>query len=132
MRLHLIKVIGTTFIMITLFSMVFDYSLVVNAITGNEQGKVDFIDNSEDEVEENTQKALDSVSDSIIGIARVVSYTIAMVTLMTLGIRYMVSAPGDRAEIKKHAVIYFVGAFILFALPTIIEILIKLSETFSK
>ena len=132
MRLHLIKVIGTTFIMITLFSMVFDYSLVVNAITGNEQGKVDFIDNSEDEVEENTQKALDSVSDSIIGIARVVSYTIAIVTLMTLGIRYMVSAPGDRAEIKKHAVIYFVGAFILFALPTIIEILIKLSETFSK
>ena len=83
MRLHLIKVIGTTFIMITLFSMVFDYSLVVNAITGNEQGKVDFIDNSEDEVEENTQKALDSVSDSIIGIARVVSYTIAIVTLMT-------------------------------------------------
>ena len=132
MRLHLIKVIGTTFIMITLFSMVFDYSLVVNAITGNEQGKVDFIDNSEDEVEENTQKALDSVSDSIIGIARVVSYTIAIATLMTLGIRYMVSAPGDRAEIKKHAVIYFVGAFILFALPTIIEILIKLSETFSK
>ena len=43
----------------------------------------------------------------------------------------MTSAPGDRADIKKHAIVYIAGAFILFALPGIIDILIDIGEKFN-
>ncbi len=131
MRLCVKKIISLILIISISMCIMSSYTYISRA-TGLSKGEEDFGKNVEDEVEENTQDALDKVSDSIIGVARVISYTIAIVTLMVLGIRYMTSAPGDRADIKKHAVIYFVGAFILFALPTIIEILINLSENFSK
>ena len=35
----------------------------------------------------------------------------------------MYSAPGDRAEIKKHAVVYIVGAVVLFASSGILGII---------
>ena len=33
------------------------------------------------------------------------------------------AAPGDKAEIKKHAVVYVVGAIVLFAASGILEII---------
>ena len=55
-----------------------------------------------------------------------------IVMLSILGMKYMYSSPGERAEIKKHAVIYVIGAFILFAVPGIIRIIIEFSEVFNK
>ena len=45
---------------------------------------------------------------------RIICVTIAIVILLTISMKYMMSAPGDRADIKKHAVHYVIGAFILF------------------
>ena len=129
--LHGLRLICIVMLLITMLCIVEGSSFVL-AGTGLEQGATDFGKDAKGEVEGNTKKALDSASDAIISVARIISYTIAIVTLMILGIKYMTSAPGDRADIKKHAVIYVVGAFILFALPSIIEALIKLSENFSK
>ena len=43
--------------------------------------------------------------------------------LIVLAIKYISAAPGDKAEIKKHAVIYIVGAVVLFAASGIIQII---------
>ena len=32
--------------------------------------------------------------------------------LIVLAMKYMMSAPGERADIKKHAVVYVVGAVV--------------------
>lgn len=70
--------------------------------------------------------AINLVNDTAvtaIGIARVVCMTIAIVMLLVIAMKYMISAPGDRADIKKHAVHYVIGAFILFAVTGILSII---------
>lgn len=58
-----------------------------------------------------------------ISIARVVCVSIAIVILLVIAMKYMMSAPGDRADIKKHAVHYIIGAFILFGVTGILGII---------
>lgn len=58
-----------------------------------------------------------------ISVMRIVCVTIAIVILLTISMKYMMSAPGDRADIKKHAVHYVIGAFILFGVTGILSIL---------
>ena len=48
---------------------------------------------------------------------------LALLMILILGTKYMLSSAGDRAEIKKHAVAYVVGAIVLFAASGILEIL---------
>ena len=43
----------------------------------------------------------------------------------------MISSPGDRADIKKHAVAYVIGAFVLFGVTGILGVLVDLSNTFN-
>jgi hypothetical protein len=40
----------------------------------------------------------------------------------------MMSAPGDRADIKKHSINFVIGAFILFGLQFILGIIAKFAE----
>lgn len=60
--------------------------------------------------------------NEIIGIVQIIGVGIAIITLMALAIKYMVSSIGDRAEIKKHAVVYVVGAVFLFGTSGLLQI----------
>ena len=42
--------------------------------------------------------------------------------------KYMIASPGERADIKKSAVIYVVGAFILFGITGIITLIQKFAS----
>ena len=50
--------------------------------------------------------------------------------LIVLAIKYISAAPGDKAEIKKHAVVYVVGALVLFGASGIIEVIKQLAAKF--
>ena len=50
-----------------------------------------------------------------IGIAQVIALGVGLVMLIVLAIKYMSSSPSDKAEIKKHAAIYIVGAVMAFS-----------------
>lgn len=65
-------------------------------------------------------------------VIRIAGVTIAIVMLLGIAIKYMVSSAGDRADIKKHAVAYVVGAFILFGAVGIISALNKFATNISK
>ena len=58
----------------------------------------------------------------IIGIVQVVAVGMAAIMLVFLAIKYMTSSVNEKAEIKKHAVVYVVGAIIAFAASGILEI----------
>ena len=45
-----------------------------------------------------------------------------------LAIKYMTSAPGDKAEIKKHAIVYIVGACMAFGATGVVEIIKTFAE----
>lgn len=65
---------------------------------------------------------------SIINIAQIVGTGVAIIMLIVLAIKYISAAPGDKAEIKKHAVVYIVGAIVLFAASGILGIIKNFSN----
>ena len=58
----------------------------------------------------------------IIGIFQVVAVGIAAIMIIVLGIKYVSSSSNEKAEIKKHAVMYLVGACMAFGAAGILEI----------
>lgn len=72
-----------------------------------------------------TSGAADSINriiGSVLTIVQVVGCGVAVIMLIVLAIKYISAAPGDKADIKKHAVVYVVGAVVLFAASGILQI----------
>lgn len=67
--------------------------------------------------------AATEIGGLILAIAQVIGASVAIIMLIFLAIKYISSAPNDRAEIKKHAVVYVVGAVLLFAASGILGII---------
>lgn len=76
-------------------------------------------------------KATDSVMNAAIVAARTIGVGIALVILIVISCKYMISAPGDRADIKKNAVPYLIGAVVLFGASGILGIIGKFAATIS-
>ncbi|MDR0978978.1 MAG: TrbC/VirB2 family protein [Lachnospiraceae bacterium] len=75
----------------------------------------------------NASNTVQSAAGSILGIVQVVAIAVAVIMLIVLAIKYISSAPNDKAEIKKHAVIYVVGAILLFGASGILELIKQFS-----
>lgn len=65
----------------------------------------------------------DSIRGKILFIVQLVGTIIAICILIMLGIQYMIAAPDGKANIKKQAVIYIIGAFFLFGAVGVVEII---------
>lgn len=75
---------------------------------------------------ETSQKATGLLT-TIATTVKVVAVGIAIIMLLALAMKYMAAAPGEKAEIKKSAVVYIVGAVVLFAVTGILTIIQKFS-----
>lgn len=89
----------------------------------NENFNLDGFENDNVTGTASAQKLVNDTAITAIAVARVVCVAIAVVILLVISMKYMMSAPGDRADIKKHAVHYVIGAFILFGITGILGIL---------
>lgn len=69
------------------------------------------------------EKAFSKISGAVITVARVICMGVAITMLVMVAIKYMSAAPGEKADIKKHAVIYVVGAVVMFASTGILGII---------
>ena len=67
-------------------------------------------------------RSLQKIIGAGITIVQVVGSGVAIIMLVVLAIKYISAAPGDKAEIKKHAVVYVIGAIVLFAASGILGI----------
>lgn len=66
---------------------------------------------------------VNNTAATIISTMRIVCVSIAIVILLVISMKYMMSAPGDRADIKKHAIHYVISAVILFGVTGILTII---------
>ena len=73
--------------------------------------------------------SLNTLIGAAITIVQVVGSGVAVVMLIVLAIKYISAAPSDKAEIKKHAVVYVVGAIVLFAASGILGIVKQFSNS---
>ena len=70
-----------------------------------------------------TDAKVNTITGTIITSIRIIGIAVAIVMLLTVAMKYMTAAPGDRADIKKSAIQYVVGAFVLFGVIGILEII---------
>lgn len=70
-----------------------------------------------------TSNKFGTILNIILGITQVIGIAIAVIMLIVLAIKYISAAPSDKAEIKKSATAYIVGAVVLFAASGIIQII---------
>lgn len=73
-------------------------------------------------------KSAQNAVGAVITITRSVATGVAIIMLIVLAMKYMTAAPGDRADIKKHAVVYVVGAVVLFAASGILGIIANFAD----
>ncbi len=59
----------------------------------------------------------------IMGIVQFICYAAAVILLVILGVKFMTASPDGKAEIKKSAIIYVVGAILVFAAGTILPLI---------
>ena len=74
-----------------------------------------------------TANSVENIIGAVLYIAKIIAVGLALIMLAALAIKYMSAAPGEKATIKKHAVVYVVGAIVLFGAAGILNII----ETFA-
>ncbi len=83
-------------------------------------------------VSSKADKMIKSSATLTITIVRIAGVSIAVVMLLVIAMKYMMSSAGDRADIKKHAVAYVVGAVMLFAATGILGLINEIAGTISE
>lgn len=121
--MNIVKKLSVVFIVLMLLTSFCCISVNAEGEASNDNFKLDAFDSASDEGSKKANDMVNKAAGNIIGIARIVCVTIAIVMLLVIAMKYMVSAPGDRADIKKHAVNYVIGAFVLFGISGILTIL---------
>ena len=68
-------------------------------------------------------ESMTELGGKIIGAIQIIGIIIAIVVLLVLGIKYMVGSAEEKAEYKKTMMPYVVGALLIFAASTIVNLL---------
>lgn len=76
----------------------------------------------------NTITSIFNTSNKILGAIEVVGTGIAIVMLMYIAIKYITVSPEGKAEYKKTAIAYVIGAAILFAAPKLVKVLMEIAQ----
>lgn len=71
--------------------------------------------------------AIDKIAP-IIGAITTIGVIVSVVTLIVLGIKYMVGSIEEKAEYKKSMIPYLIGAFFVFAISTVVTIIMQFTE----
>ena len=78
---------------------------------------------------ENTNSDVIGFGSKIVAILQTVGIVVAVVVLLILGIKYMMGSAEEKAEYKKTMIPYIIGAVLIFAATTIVNVIYQLSNT---
>ena len=133
MKMNVIKRMIIVFLCMMLF-ISFGYN-AVNASDGWGEDIIGQVKETEDPdiTKDGTGAAekVQKVMGTLAVVYKIVAVAVAIVILIALAIKYMMAAPGDKADVKKSMIPFVVGAFILFASSGIIDLIIKFSSQLS-
>ena len=72
-----------------------------------------------------------SLGATIVTIMQTVGIVVAVVVLLVLGIKYMMGSAEEKAEYKKTMIPYIVGAILIFAATTIVNVVYNIANGFN-
>lgn len=76
--------------------------------------------------------AVTTIANNIVGIVQVICYATAVIMLIYLGVKFITASPEAKADIKKSAIMYVIGAIIVFAAGTLLGVISNLSTNVVK
>ena len=79
---------------------------------------------------ETEMSSLKTKAESIIGIIRTIGVIASVVSLMGIGIKYMMASLEERAQYKETLKPYIIGAFLVFTLSLIPQIIYDIMKNF--
>lgn len=82
----------------------------------------------EDKHDGRAERAAKYTMSTVIEVIQIVGTAISIMALTYIGMRYMMAAPDEKAEFKKSAYIYIVGAIMVFASSNILAIIFSFAE----
>ena len=67
--------------------------------------------------------SIETAAGTLLYIIKIVAVGVGMIMLTVLAIKYMVSSANERASIKQNAIVYVIGAVVLFGAAGILQII---------
>lgn len=77
----------------------------------------------------NPDSGMNAMISKIFGVVQYFCIAAAVITVIISGVKYMASAPDQKAEIKKQAIALVIGAAIIFSISTILRIIANVTRT---
>ena len=128
MKRKILKVIVCMLMSILIISTI----LNIFSLAGDEDNRFGFENIANTAGSDKLNSPVRKIAMTIISTVKIASISIAVVILIVISMRYMISAPSDRADIKKHAVPYVIGVIILFGASGILTIIQNLAGIFDE
>lgn len=75
-----------------------------------------------------TQKVY-NVAGVVLGVAQAIGVSVAVIMLVVIAIKYITASAEGKAEVKKYAVGYIIGAILLFAGVAVLRIIQEFAIT---
>ena len=69
------------------------------------------------------QTDVQNLGKRIVGVIQIAGVVIAVVVILVIGIKYVIGSAEEKAEYKKTMIPYIVGAILIFAGATIVNVL---------
>lgn len=114
------NIIKTMLVVLVAVLVVASFASSVNAVSFSDVNEKTVTEGAHDDT--GAASSVQNLIGAILTVVQVVGSGVAVIMLIVLAIKYISAAPSDKAEIKKHAVVYVVGAVVLFAASGIIGI----------
>lgn len=70
-----------------------------------------------------------STISNVLGVVTIVCYAAAVILLITLGVKWLIAAPDAKADLKKSAIYYVIGAIMIFAAGAIVDVIRNLGKS---
>ena len=70
----------------------------------------------------NAVTGLTNIGKQIVSIVQTVGVVVAVVILLVLGVKYLMGSAEEKAEYKKSMIPYIIGAILIFAATTVVNI----------
>lgn len=109
-------------IIISLLCIISICSNIVNASSGSSLVMDKFNGSISGEGVSSASKSARTILASVLTVVRTAGVSTAVIILIVIACKYIIASAGDRADIKKYAINYIIGALVLFAASGLVSL----------
>lgn len=123
MNKKIVKILTTTIAFFMLLFIINNFALAVDS---------KFVTEQFDGMTRTSEKGIDMITDIIgmvLSAVRIIATGVAIIMITVLGIKYMSAAPSEKANIKNQLITFTIGAVIVVATTSLLDIIKGFADT---